>query len=411
MRVIFAPLPQSLTTTVLVLTETGSKYETKRINGVSHFLEHLCFKGTQKRRGPKAISEELDGLGASYNAFTGHEYTGYYAKTEARHVSKALDIVADIYINPTFPAEEIEKERGVIIGEIEMYEDNPQRDVWDVFTDLLYGNQPAGWNIAGSRETIKKMKRSDIVSYHEKHYVASGTILIVAGRFDEEAAVRDIHESFKGVRKTKKHGKRPVRESQRKPELSFKQKKTSQTHLVLGFRTFDVYDKRNPALAVLAGILGGGMSSRLFSRIRDQMGAGYYVGAENEALTDHGHLGIFTGVENNRFAEVLHAILDEVRRVRDEKIEEAEIQKVKNYLTGNLLSGLETSNSLAMFYGGAAALRAPIKTPEEKAEEIRNVTMSDLKKVANEIFQNDRMNLAAIGPRKETRGTTRLLHL
>ncbi|MEK7178676.1 MAG: pitrilysin family protein [Patescibacteria group bacterium] len=410
-RVVMVPMPQSLTTTVLVLTETGSKYEEKRINGISHFLEHLCFKGTEKRPGAKAISEELDGLGASYNAFTSHEYTGYYAKTESSLFEKALDVVSDIYLQPTFPKEEIEKERGVIIGEIEMYEDNPQREVWDLFTDVLYGNQPAGWNVAGTRESVARIQRKDIASYHKKHYVAEATIIVVAGKYNEENALQSIQKAFSRVSESRKHGKKKTTESQKKPAILLKHKKTSQTHLVLGFRSYGVNHPANQSLDVLAAVLGGGMSSRLFSRIRDEMGAGYYVGASNEELTDHGYFSIYTGVKNDRVVEVLRAILDEVRRVRDGAVSDTELTKVKNYLIGNLFSGLETSNSLAMFYGIAEATGMPLKTPEERAEKIRKTRAHDIMRVAGDILKNNRMNLALIGPFKDKKNFTDVLSL
>ena len=397
-RLIMVPMPNSLTTTVLVLTETGSKYETKNVNGVSHFLEHLCFKGTEKRPSARAISEELDGLGAQYNAFTGNEYTGYYAKAEARHFKNILDVLSDMYVNATFPVEEIEKERGVIIGEIEMYEDNPQRDVWDTFMQLLYGNQPAGWPIAGTRQTIKDMKRAHIVEYKRKHYVASSTIVIVAGRYDEKEVVREVARVFKDVPQSKKSGKKKIHDAQQKPKMLIKYKKTVQTHLILGFRACHANHKDLAGLSVLAAILGGGMSSRLFHRIRDQLGAGYYIGAEHDALTDHGFFAIYTGIDNTRVPEIVRAIADEVRLIKNQPVKEEELKKVKNYLIGNLFSGLETSHAHAQFYGLEEVLGKKLKTPQEHAEEIRAVSSIDVSRLARSIFRNGKSNLALIGP-------------
>ncbi|MDP3725722.1 MAG: pitrilysin family protein [bacterium] len=397
-RLIMAHMPNSLTTTVLVLTETGSKYETKNINGVSHFLEHLCFKGTEKRPSARAVSEELDGLGASYNAFTGHEYTGYYAKAEARHFKNVLDVLSDIYLNGTFPAEEIEKERGVIIGEIQMYEDNPQRDIWDAFTALLYGNQPAGWPIAGTRNIIKRIQRADIVGYKKKHYVASSTVVVVAGKYEEKEVVREVARMFKDIPKSPKTGKKKIQDIQKKPAVFIKYKKTSQTHLILGFRAYKATHKDSVALYVLAAILGGGMSSRLFHRIRDQLGAGYYISAENDALTDHGFFAISTGVDNKRVSEILHAIADEIRLIKNQPVGEAELKKVKNYLIGNLFSGLETSHARAQFYGFEEVIQKKIKTPEEQARDIRLISINDISRIAQNIFKKQHMNLALVGP-------------
>ncbi len=189
LRVVTVPMKDNPTVTVLVLVEAGSKYEEKKSNGISHFLEHMCFKGTIKR--PKAIdiSKELDSLGSQYNAFTAQEYTGYYAKSDARHFRQIFNIVSDIYLNSTFPEAEIEKEKGVIIEEINMYEDVPQRHVQDLFMKLLYGDQPAGWNIAGEKKNILNMKRDNFVNYHKKHYLPEATVLIVAGQVAEKEVI------------------------------------------------------------------------------------------------------------------------------------------------------------------------------------------------------------------------------
>jgi predicted Zn-dependent peptidase len=398
LKIILAPMPNSLTTTVLVLTKTGSKYETKKINGISHFLEHLCFKGTDKRPSSKIISEELDGIGAQYNAFTSHEYTGYYAQAETRHFKKVLDVLSDIYLNSTFPENEIEKERGVVIGEIEMYEDTPQKNVWDLLTELLYGNQPAGWPIIGTRKNIRKIHRSDIISYKHRNYVASSTVVVVAGKIDGGDVINGVKHAFRNVSESKKDIKNKIKDSQKKPKVSVKHKKTSQTHLILGFRAYHANHVDEAALTVAAAVLGGGMSSRLFHRIRDQLGAGYYIKADYDAYTDHGYLAIYTGIDNKRVSEILHAVLDEVRIVKNVPVSEEELKKVKNYLIGNLFSGLETSSARAQFYGLEEALGRKLKTPQEYAREIRAVTAGDIRRVARNVFKTQKSNLALIGP-------------
>jgi predicted Zn-dependent peptidase len=199
MRIITVPMKDNPTVTVLVLVEAGSKYETKKLNGISHFLEHMCFKGTAKRPTALHIAHELDGLGADYNAFTTEEYTGYYAKGEARYFPKLLDVVSDIYQNSTFPEKEIEKEKGVIVEEINMYEDMPARDVQQVFTSLLYGDQPAGWSVAGTKENVKSFKREDFINYKDAHYVASATTIVVAGNISHVDALNQIKSQFKAI--------------------------------------------------------------------------------------------------------------------------------------------------------------------------------------------------------------------
>src|SRR3989344_2975739 len=256
LRVILIPRPQSLASNVLILVEAGSEYETKKINGLSHFLEHLMFKGTTKRPMPGMIAEELASLGAQSNAFTGEEFTGYWAKAESHKLPKILDIVSDLYLNPIFNPEEIEKERGVIIEEINMYEDTPMRRVQEFFTSLLYGDQPAGWDIAGRKEVIDRLTREDFVKYRGEHYLAKSTLVVVAGNFDEKKVTEKIMTHFSEIPDTRKVGKVKTTELQLKPGIFVKHKESDQTHLVLGVRAFDMFDQRRFALEMLSVILG-----------------------------------------------------------------------------------------------------------------------------------------------------------
>ena len=402
LRVVTIPMKDNPTATVLVLVEAGSKYETKKVNGISHFLEHMCFKGTEKR--PKAIdiSKELDSLGSQYNAFTAQEYTGYYAKSDAKHFGKIFDIISDIYLNSTFPEVEMEKEKGVIIEEINMYEDMPQRHVQDLLMELLYGNQPAGWNIAGEKENILKMKRDDFVTYKKAHYLPEATVLIVAGAVTEKEVMDKVNKIFGKVPSGKKEGKLKVKEIQKKPAVLVKFKETDQTHFVLGVRSYGLFNKNNSVLSVMGSVLGGGMSSRLFQKLREEMGVGYYVRAFNDVYTDHGFFQISAGVDNKRIEEVLKAVLLECNKLKTEKIKEDELDKVKEYLIGNMKLSLESSDDIANFYGGQELLKRELKNMEERAREIRKVTASQVQTLAKQIFKNEKLNLALIGPFKDS---------
>ena len=400
LRVITVPMKDNPTATVLVLVEAGSKYETKKINGLSHFLEHMCFKGTIKR--PKAIdiSKELDALGSQYNAFTAQEYTGYYAKSDARHFNQIFDVISDIYLNSTFPEVEMQKEKGVIIEEINMYEDMPNRHVQDLMMQLLYGNQPAGWNITGQKRNILNMKRDDFVKYKKMHYLPEATVIIVAGQITEKNVLKEVNKVFAKIPRGMKAKKLKTKEIQRKPEILVSFKKTDQTHFVLGVRSYDLFDKKNAVLSVLAGILGGGMSSRLFQKLREEMGVGYYVRAYNDAYTDHGFLQISAGVDNRRINEVIKAVLLECKKLKNHKISGEELNKVKEFLIGNMKLSLESSDDIASFYGLQELLKHEIKKVEEKADEIKKVTVNQVQTLANHIFKNNRLNLALIGPSK-----------
>jgi len=401
LRVITVPMKDNPTVTVLVLVEAGSKYETKRINGLSHFLEHMCFKGTIKR--PKAIdiSKELDALGSQYNAFTAQEYTGYYAKSDAKHFRQIFDIISDIYLNSTFPEAEMQKEKGVIIEEINMYEDMPNRHVQDLIMQLLYGNQPAGWNVAGEKKNILNMKRDDFIKYKKAHYLPKATTIVAAGKVNEKEIMKEVNKVFGKISSGKKSSKLKVKEIQKKPQVLVNFKKTDQTHFVLGVRSLNLFDKKNAVLSVLAGVLGGGMSSRLFQKLREEMGVGYYVRAYNDPYTDHGFFQVSAGVDNKRIYEVIEAVLEECEKLKKKKVSLEELNKVKECLVGNMKLSLESSDDIANFYGGQELLKKKIESSEEKANEIRKVTVNQIQTLANYIFKNAKLNLALIGPFKD----------
>ncbi|KKQ23120.1 hypothetical protein A2999_00450 [Candidatus Wolfebacteria bacterium RIFCSPLOWO2_01_FULL_38_11] len=398
LRIILAPKADSFSTTILVLVEAGSKYETKEINGISHFLEHMCFKGTKKRPKSIDINSELDGLGAETNAFTSLEYTGYYAKAQPKHLDKILDVISDIYLNPTLPEGEINKERGVIIEEINMIEDEPRRKIWDVFLELLYGDQPAGWDVAGTKETVKKLAKDDFIKYRSEHYLPQSTLVVVSGKFDESETIEKIKNCFSSINLGSKSPKIKIKEHQEKPEILLKYKKSDQTHMILGVRAYDLFNKRKYILEVLADILGSGMSSRLFQRIREEMGAAYYARASADLYTDHGYLVALVGADNKRIEEVIKACLEEFKKISEKGVEEKELQKAKDHLLGNLMLSLETSDELASFYGGQEILTRKLVSPEEYAEKIKNVKAEEIKEVAQDIFKNGKLNLALIGP-------------
>ncbi len=397
LRIITVPLADSLTTTVLVLVEAGSKYETKEINGISHFLEHMCFKGTEKRPRSIDISSELDRIGAVYNAFTSMEYTGYFAKARNSHFDIALDVVSDIYLNSIFETKEINKERGVIVEEINMYEDLPMRRVQELFTNLLYGDQPAGWDIAGRKEVIKKLTRDDFIRYHSGHYLGQSSLVVIAGKFDEEEVIKKIKKAFSVVKAGEKIPKIKTIEQQSKSEILLKYKQTDQTHLVLGVRAFDIFDKRRYILEVLADILAGGMSSRLFQKIREEMGAAYYVNALADFYTDHGYLAVSAGIDYNKIDAVIETILEEFKKLTTESVENKELERAKEHLVGHLVVELETSDQLAGFYGAQEIITKKTINPEEVIKKIQKVESEEIIAVAKDVFQSQKLNLAVIG--------------
>ncbi|HEY9583495.1 MAG TPA: pitrilysin family protein [Candidatus Paceibacterota bacterium] len=405
LKIITVPMPDNPAVTVLVMVETGSKYEKKEESGLSHFLEHMMFKGTPKR--PKAIdiSKELESIGAQYNAFTSQEYTGYYAKVSREHIDTALDVVSDIYLHPLLNEKEIEKEKGVIMEEIRMYQDLPHRHVHDLFMNLVYGDQSAGWNIAGDEQTVKSFNRDNFRKYLEEHYVAPATLVVIAGSFDNKNAKKNIkkkiEKAFENISKARKAKKEKVKEVQSKPEMILKFKETDQAHIVLGVRSYDARSINGPAMDVLTALLGKGMSSRLFQKLREEMGVGYYIHADHDAYTDHGLFTISSGIDTKRVDEVLKVLLTECRKIIDEPISKEELQKVKDYISGSFVLGLETSDSMAEYVSINHILKGKVESPKEEIKKIQKVTEKDVKRIAKEIFVDEKLNLAIIGPYKD----------
>ena len=411
LRIITIPIKNTQAVTVLVLVRTGSKYETKDMNGISHFLEHMFLKGTKKRPNKLKIAETLDRVGGMYNAFTGKEYTGYWAKADLKHFDLALDWVSDIFLNSKIEKQEIDKERGVILEEMNMYLDTPMIYISDLWEKLLYGKQPAGWLIIGEKENVLKFKREQFLDYFKKHYIAKNTIVCVAGNIDGKSAENKIKKHFKNIKIGEPKMKLKVKERQTKPGCLVHFKKTDQTHLVLGVRGYDLFHPQKYAQAVLATILGGNMSSRLFMSVREEKGLAYYIKTLSESVTDTGYLATSAGIRNNKVEEAIRLILKEYKIMKNKKISEKELQKAKDYLKGILPLSLESSDAQASFYAGQELLTQKILTPKEEYKKIDQVTKNDIIKVAKDIFQPKNLNLALIGPFKDKLKFQRLLKI
>jgi predicted Zn-dependent peptidase len=386
------------TATVLVMVSTGSKYETKEINGISHFLEHMMFKGTEKRPGKLDIAMELDGIGAEYNAFTGKESTGYYAKASVKKIDTVMDVIFDIFLNSKLDEKEINIERGVIIEELNMYRDMPQRYVGDLFEQLLYGDQPAGWDIGGEKETILKLKREEFVNYFNTHYIAPKTVVAIAGNVDPEAIKSKVETYFQNIRQGEEFGKSAVIEKQDGPQVLLHNKKTDQTHFILGVRAYDKFNEKKYPLGIMALVLGGGMSSRLFSEIRDKRGLAYYIGAGNETYTDSGFFMVKAGVNNQKTKEAIEVITAELKKVKKEGITRQELQRAKDQIEGSLALGLEHSDAIAETYAESLIFHNKVLTPEEELDKMKQVTLDQVLEVASEIFEDNKLNLSLIGP-------------
>lgn len=409
LRIITAPMKDTQTTTVFVMVGVGSRYETDKERGISHFIEHMMFKGTKKRPNTQAIANELDAIGGEFNAFTGKSATAYYAKSDAKHLDTILDVISDMYLNSKFENKEIERERGTILQELNMYEDMPMRSVEDVFEELLYGDQKLGREIIGTKQTIQGVKRKDFVDYVKRFYIANDTVVCVAGKIDEAKVIKKIEKLFDGIKDGNKAKFERVIEKQDIPQLKIKNKKTDQTHLVLGVRTYPDEHKDKYVLSLLAIILGGNMSSRLFINVRERQGLAYYVHTSADAYQDAGFLATFAGVEHNNLNKAVEIILKEYKKIATKKVSKEELKKAKDFIKGKSVMGLESSNSVASFLIGQEVSYSKILTPAEIFKKIDKVTAEDILRVAKDIFSNEKLNLALIGPHKKSKELEEIL--
>jgi predicted Zn-dependent peptidase len=400
---IVIPMLGTKTVTVLVVVKTGSKNEAKADSGLSHFVEHMFFKGTARRPNTLTLASELDALGGEYNAFTGKDYTGYFVKTEAHKLSEALDLLSDMLINSKFEAEEIEREKGVIIEEINMYEDNPMAQMEDVFEELLYGDTPAGRYTIGTKENVNSFKREDFKRYLKTQYGVNSTFVIVAGNVKLDQVAKSANKLFKDCPVNKFRSKAKLVEKQNAPALKIKIKAIDQSHLSLGVRTFPMGHKDEFAVKILAVILGGSMSSRLFIELRERRGLAYYVRTRNEQYTDSGYLVTQAGVPKDKVEESARLIVEAYQKMVDEDVTIAELKRAKDLYSGRLAIQLEASDDVANWYAGRAVMERALVSPEEFLQKIKAVTISDIRRVAKNIFVEKNLNLAVIGSQADAK--------
>ncbi len=383
--------------TVMVFAKAGSNNETKRERGIAHFLEHMCMKGGEKYATPYEVSSTLDSIGAYSNACTGYEFTAYYAKGQPKHFEKILDVIADVYLNPRIEEAELAKERGVIVEEINMYQDLPQRQVQEVFEQVLFGDQPAGWDTLGTKGTVSSFSQEDFFDFKKRHYVASNTCVVVAGQISPSVVKKTVNKLFGDMPTGKVKGQLKPEVKQTKPQLKVGDKKTDQTHVVLGVRAFPASHKDAPVLEVLKSVLSGGMSGRLFQKLREEMGVCYYVKAFSELYSTYGFFGVRAGVDPARTEEVTRELVAELKRLADEKVTSKELTKAKEYLVGSFSLGLETSDSVAEHYIDQEVATGELKTPRQQITDIKKVTAEDIQRVARSLFVDKNLNMALVG--------------
>lgn len=400
-RCVLVPLPSTKAVTILVLFRVGSRYETRNTNGVAHFVEHLMFKGTKKRPSTLHISKELDRFGAEYNAFTGKDLTGYYVKIDRQRLPEAMDILFDMILHSKIAPEEIDRERKVILEEIKMYRENPLMHIDNLFESALFSGSTLGWDIAGSPESMAKIKRQDILNFTKNYYRPSRALVVICGNVDEHV-FKDVEEGMREMNEPRKPARIfTKRKLQSGKKINIEFKELEQTQLMLGWPSYKYDDERIPALSILHTVLGGTMSSRLFVAVRERRGLAYAVRTEAGSYEDTGVFAVHAGLDAGRVPEAIKVIRQELARVVKNGITSRELDDGKNTIKGRTILNLEESNDLAGWYAKQELFLSKMETPEEKFKKLDAVTRADVLRVAREIIRPSKMSAAIIGPLKD----------
>ncbi len=411
LRLITAPMRGTRAATVLILVGIGSRYEDEELNGITHFMEHMFFKGTSKRPSAKTISEAIDRVGGELNAYTSEESTGFFIHLASPHLELALDVLSDMLLNSKFEREEIEKEKGVILEEINMHHDKPDIQVIDAYKFLLYGNHPLGREVIGKKRVIENMDREKLLTHWRKKFPSNSTVVTIAGDIEPGKTLGLVRKYLTKWENRKKPTFLPSKEKQTGAAIILRHRKTDQAYLCLGVKSFSYKHPDHYVLRVLNTILGGMVSSRLFVRLREEEGIVYSVDSVSESYLDTGNLRVHAGVETAKVEIAISTILEEIKRICEEIVGEEELGKAKEYLKGRMALELELSPGVAGFLGHQELLLGKIKLPEEQMKEIEKVTSDDIKRVAKKIFVNKHLNLAMVGPITEKEKFLKLLKI
>jgi predicted Zn-dependent peptidase len=400
LRILTAPMESAQSVTCAIMLAAGSRYETHDTNGIAHFSEHMFYKGTERRPTARDISMEIDAIGGEFNAFTGKEYTGYYVKCAAESRDIALDVLVDMLRHSKFAPDEIEREKGVIIEEMNMYYDTPRDFISGVYEEVLYDDQPLGWDIIGRKETVRGATRDTFTSYVDHWYRPARMVLGVGGKIGDGLHERvgellgDMAEAEAETGEPE-----PVRLSpDGKVQVKVHTKQSDQAHICLGVHSYPLEHPDRYALQVLSTILGGGMSSRLFTEVRERRGLAYYVYGLNHSYTDAGSLYAQAGVDINRIDDAVSTIAVELRKIAEEAVPKDELHKSKSFVKGRFVLQLETSHGLIMFGLRREVLEGKTPDPEEILAEIDKVTVEEVQRVARDLIEQRGLNLAVIGP-------------
>lgn len=411
-RVVTSRMEGVRSASLIMAFNVGSRIEPAPIAGIAHYLEHMLFKGTERRPDPLTISQEIESVGGIVNAGTGRENTSYWAKVPGTHLPLAFDVLADMLRNSTFDATEMEKERKVIFEEIRAIQDIPEDIVHDIIDQVVWGDDPVGRDVAGTEETVANIDRDTMIEFFHRNYGAERLVIAAAGDIQHDDVVKLTEKFFGDLAITvNPHELTPVAQTQTEKRIRLITRDTEQAHLCIGFPAVSYFDERRFAQSTIEAILSSGMSSRLFQEIREKRGLVYSVYGYFRSHEDVGQGVVYAGTDTERVAETIEAIMGELKRLRDEPVPADELERTKTLRKGRLLMGLEDSRSVASWVGSQEATYGVIETPEQLMEHIDAVTVEDVQSLANDLFKDELLSLALIGPYSKEREYLDLLTL
>lgn len=394
-------MPNTRAVSISVAVGVGSRYEEKEQAGISHFLEHMFFKGTKNRPDAKQLNSDLDKIGAAYNAYTTKEHTGFWIKSAADHFDYSLEIISDIVLNPLFKKDELERERKVILQELAMFEDDPQRKVYDILENTIFKGHAVGRDILGTRETVSSIKRKDLVDYKNENYRARNTVVAIAGDINVDDAFKKAEKIFSLVPNGKTIRASKAQNSQKNLRLKIVNKDLDQTHMALAFWGYDLHSVKKYPLILLSVMLGGNSSSKLFMEIREKLGLAYSVGSWAELCSDYGYLGLSMGVAHDKLSHALEKVMSICFSLKDKGVTKKSLALAKSFIKGRNVLDFETSDEIASYLAGQELFYNKVIQPEEFMANIEKVNQNDILKVAREIFNPAKANLAVIGKQTE----------
>jgi predicted Zn-dependent peptidase len=397
LRLLTAPMPHAQSVTCFVMLAAGSRYETQETNGIAHFAEHMFFKGTERRPTARDLAAEVDSIGGEFNAFTAKEYTGYYVKCAAEFRDTALDVLVDMVRNSKFDPEEIDREKGVIVEEMNMYFDTPRDFISGVFDDLVFGDHPLGWDIIGRKETVRAAQRETFFEYIDRWYKPSRIVVGVGGKIGVGLPER-IQELLGDLADAETGAPLAAATSPNGSRVKVHTKQSDQAHLCVGARGYPLTHPDRYALQLLTTVLGGGMSSRLFTEVRERRGLAYYVFAMHQGYTDTGQLYSQAGVDISRIDEAVTTIVAELKRIADEPVPADELEKARSFAKGRFVLQLESPQGMIMFGLRREVLEGNATDPSEVLAGLDAVTSEDVQRVAQDVIDEQRLRLALIGP-------------